>query len=204
MFLPEACHKNILHLFMVSLPHEGISYKTCIIKNVIQNLCKLFLISISFGARLLRLLLDITISSLYWFTKWMEWIFHDQNMLQSTHPFFFYFSIKKEKHVLCTKTYPNGMFSSLFINFSANHKRCNNVSIISRFVLTLNVVLNVNMIWMKWNVVSWRACKLIFVWYSSYRNTTFWYTFFDHAWFNIEIIFVHISYQYYSFHCHYC
>ena len=53
-FLPEACRKNISHLFMVSLPHEGISYKIYIIKNVLQNLCKLFLITIRIGARIVR------------------------------------------------------------------------------------------------------------------------------------------------------
>ena len=196
MLLPEACHKNILHLFMVSLPHEGISYKTSIIKNVIQNLCKLFLIPISFGAILRLFLIWLSIPYIDLQNRWNEYFMIKTSYYHLAH-FFFYFSIKKEKHVLCTKTYPNGMFSSLFINFSANHKRCNNVSIISRFVLTLNVVLNVNMIWMKWNVASWRACKLIFVWYS-------WYTFFDYAWFNIEIILVHISYQCYSFHCNHC
>ena len=162
--MPEACHKNISHLFMVSLPHEGISYKTCIIKNVIQNLCKLYLITLSLGA-IVRKWIRLSISFFDLQTRWNEYFMIKTSCHQLTH-FFFYFSIKKEKYVFCTKPYPNGMFSSLFINFSANHKRYNNVSIISRFVLTLNVVLNVNMIWMKWNVASWRACKLIFVGYS--------------------------------------
>ena len=81
-------------------------------------------------------------------------------------PIFILLFNQKEAVCFVHKNLSKWNVSSLFINFSANHKRCNNVSIISRFVLTLNVVLNVNMIWMKWNVASWRACKLIFVWCS--------------------------------------
>lgn len=41
--LPQAYNKNSLHLFMVNFPHEGISYNTRIIKNVIQNAMQIIL-----------------------------------------------------------------------------------------------------------------------------------------------------------------